>query len=179
MSNWCNYYGSTPTGELHAKGGGPACESNDGGRQPVLRYDTPAIGPASIAVSTGDNDYWDIMLKVAGSFGDAGYITTASASVAFGQGTSVTVSWSQDDVRDGEYHYMKADHSYGDGSVGVYYKSGERGTGAAKTEGSLWGIGIGHHIGGGADVFAGYRQISEDKMKDVDLLVAGMRVSFN
>ena len=39
----------------------------------MLRYDTPAIGPASIAVSTGNNDYFDIKLSVAGSMGDAGY----------------------------------------------------------------------------------------------------------
>ena len=52
---------------------GPACESNDGSRSDILKYDTPSIGPASIAISTGNNDYWDVMLKVAGSLGDAGY----------------------------------------------------------------------------------------------------------
>ena len=61
-TNWCSYHST-----------GPACPSNDGGRGPMLRYDTPAIGPASIAVSTGNDDYWDVMLKSAGSFGDAGY----------------------------------------------------------------------------------------------------------
>ena len=75
---------------------------------------------------------------------------------------------------------MELDHSYGDGSIGVYYKTGEYGAGAKKgVDGSLWGIGIGHSIGGGAHVYAGYRQIEEDKMKDIDLLVAGMRVTFN
>ena len=61
---------------------------------------------------------------------------------------------------------MKLDHSYGDGSIGVYYKTGEYGAtdGMKKTgvEGSLWGIGIGHSLGGGAHAYAGYRQISED-----------------
>ena len=62
VTNWCSYASS-----------GPACPSNDGGRSPVLRYDTPAIGPASIAVSTGNDDYFDIRLSIAGSMGDAGY----------------------------------------------------------------------------------------------------------
>ena len=61
-TNWCSYASS-----------GPACPSNDGGRKEVLRYDTPAIGPASIAVSTGNNDFFDIKLTIAGSMGDAGY----------------------------------------------------------------------------------------------------------
>ena len=61
-TNWCSYAGS-----------GPACPSNDGGRSPVLRYDTPAIGPASIAFSVGNDDYWDVKLSISGSMGDAGY----------------------------------------------------------------------------------------------------------
>ena len=61
-TNWCSYAGS-----------GPACPSNDGNRNPVLRYDTPAIGPASVAVSTGNNDFFDIKVSIAGSMGDAGY----------------------------------------------------------------------------------------------------------
>ena len=48
-----------------------------------------------------------------------------------------------------------------------------------RTEGSLWGIGIGHSLGGGAHAYAGYRQISEDHMRDIDLLLAGLRVTFN
>ena len=302
-TNWCSYVSS-----------GPACPSNDGGRAGVLRYDTPALGPASIAVSAGNNEYWDVMLKIAGSFGDAGYdlrvgyiaeydtpadevaesnetitgvqwmgrledagfefnkdknsvvsgpagvklpkviepdnaltgyetlhmkedgkngktvvkvsegspygerttynvntaetpagtesagdIFTASAAVNFGQGTSVAVAWSKDDTEDHEYKYVKLDHSYGDGSIGVYYKTGDQDevgdsslmwdedegvyavTPGAKTntEGSLWGIGVGHNIGGGATAYAGYRQISEDGEEDVDLIVAGMRVTFN
>jgi hypothetical protein len=263
-TNWCSYASS-----------GPACPSNDGGRGPVLRYDTPAIGPASIAVSTGNDDYFDIKLSIAGSMGDAGYdfrighiaeyeadvaavaamnqtvrgedlgkvllkdkgapadldssqnidaailnhetlskgavkltqltdggsqgditddlynkytkgslagtkdvgdITTMSGAVSFGQGTSVAAAWSQQDTGDQvEYQYLKLDHSYGDGSIAVYYKRGED----DNTEGSLWGIGLGHSLGGGATAYAGYRQISEDGMKDIDLLLAGMRVTFN
>ena len=270
VSNWCAFVSA-----------GPACPSNDGGRRPVLRYDTPAIGPASIAVSTGNNDYFDIKLSIAGSMGDAGYdfrighiaeheedvaavaamnetvrgedlakvllmdkgapadldntaninaaisnhemlsegkvkltqfgqaatdratfdaalfnkytagspagtkdvgdVTTMSGAVSFGQGTSVAAAWSQEDTGNQvDYTYMEVDHSYGDGSIGVYYKQGEYGAGMKKgVEGSLWGIGVGHNLGGGATAFAGYRQISEDHMRDIDLLLAGLRVTFN
>ena len=180
-TNWCSYASA-----------GPACPSNDGNRTQVLRYDTPAIGPAAIAVSTGNDDFWDAKVSIAGSMGDAGYdvrvghigkygenegdITTASAGFGFGQGTSIALAWSQSkNANNHEYQYIKLDHSYGDGSIGVYYKRGED----DNTEGSLWGIGIGHSLGGGATAYAGYRQMSEDNEDDVDLIVAGLRVAFN
>ena len=72
VTNWCSFYGHRGAGKTTATAG-PACESNDGGRHSVLKYDTPAIGPASISVSTGNNDYFDIRLTIAGSMGDAGY----------------------------------------------------------------------------------------------------------
>ena len=196
---------------------GPACPSNDGDRPDVLRYDTPSLGPASIAVSAGNDEYWDAKLTVAGSFGDAGYdvrighigeydasaepaswdhdasgnhvllspavpatqkgdITTASAAVGFGQGTSVAVAWSQEKTGDEtEYTYVELDHSYGDGSVGVYWKQGEN----SSADGSLWGVGVGYNLGAGATAYAGYRMMKEDDMEDVGLIIAGMRVTFN
>ena len=278
-------------------GDGVACPTNDGGRRSVLKYSTPSIGPASIVISTGGDDYWDAMLKISGSMGDSGYdlrighigeydttkdvarmpattasesvmgsallellrkenpsaaenanndnpffnnsgepeatvttadaedavdahvegaddvlalyqvgsatnvgestyrkvthvpevaattepdtagdITTASAAFSFGQGTSVAVAWSQDNLKDHEYQYVKLDHSYADGaSVAVYYKTGEQGD----TDGSMFGVALGHTIGGGAVAFAGYRRLSEDNAEDVDLIVAGLRVTFN
>ena len=281
-------------------GEGVACSTNDGSRASVLRYDTPAIGPASIAISAGNDDYWDVKLTIAGSMGDAGYdlrighigerdrnvttmmaatedsqmlsrvdgaellgvlqeefadqtesgepgedlfnqdgepldtvpvsdaqdaldahggddadnidfdrldseanledaaflksvttpgsaasstskeekrgdVTTASAAFSFGQGTSVALAWSQDNSADNDYQYIKLDHSYGDGSVAVYYKTAEE----AGVDGSMVGVALGHNIGGGATAFAGYRRLSEDNAEDVDLLVAGLRVTFN
>ena len=200
VSNWCAYVSS-----------GPACPSNDGGRTDVLRYDTPSIGPVSIAASTGDNEYWDTKLTVAGSMGEAGYdfrigyipkydtpteadpskesgdIFTTSAAVNFGQGTTVGAAWSRDDkpssaTQEHEYFYAMVDHSYGDGSVGVYWKQGETSdsaAGKADVEGTLWGIGMGHSIGGGATAYAGFRHIESDNAEDINLYVAGMRVTFN
>ena len=191
VSNWCAYHSA-----------GPACPSNDGGRTDILRYDTPSLGPVGIAASTGDNEYWDAKLTVAGSMGEAGYdfrlgyiaeddnddgkVLTTSAAVSFGQGTAIAAAWSKDDMpnvanKEHEYFYAEADHSYGDGSVGVYWKRGETSDSGpgADVEGTLWGIGLGHNIGGGATAYAGFRHIEEDDKEDINLYLAGMRVTFN
>ena len=229
VTNWCSYYSA-----------GPACPSNDGGRAQVLRYDTPALGPAKLSLSTGEDDYWDAKLTLAGSLGDAGYdfrighiaeygedddsgdVVTTSAAVNFGQGTTVGVAWSRHDnpggaVLAGEldrgggggggrtidqwqaellpgttdvqhsYYYLSVDQSYGDGSVGVYWKKGEfdlTGTAAPDIDGNLWGVGVGHKIGGGATAYAGFRRvegydIGPLSLDDANLYVAGMRVTFN
>ncbi len=47
-------------------------------------------------------------------------------------------------------------------------------------KGTIWGVGIGHNLGAGATAYAGYQRISEDGVKDdVDVILAGMRVTFN
>ena len=190
VTNWCSYHSA-----------GPACPSNDGGRIDILRYDTPSLGPVGIAASTGDNEYWDAKLSVAGSMGEAGYdfrlgyiaeddnddgkVLTTSAAVSFGQGTAIAAAWSKDDMpneatKEHEYFYAEVDHSYGDGSVGVYWKQGETSdSAAADVEGTLWGIGLGHNIGGGATAYAGFRHMEEDNEEDINLYVAGLRVTFN
>lgn len=228
VSNWCAYAGS-----------GPACASNDGDRIDVLKYDTPALGPAKVSVSTGNDERWSTKLTVAGSAGDASYnfrigyiaefeteehvakkdaslehdleldrdaerpgrvpdlhkvtpatmattkkekdgdILTTSVAVNFGQGTTVGAAWSKDEMPgstdEHEYTYLMVDQSYGDGSVGAYWKQGEQGN----TEGTLWGVGLGHSIGGGATAYAGFRHVEADGKDDLNLYLAGMRVTFN
>ena len=140
-----------------------------------------------ISASGGNDDYRDVKATVAGSMGDSGYdlrigyidtseTVTASGSFSLGQGTSVTGAWSQVDTTDHEYQYLKLDHSNGDGSVGVCYEQGEDDDG---TEGARWGVAVGHSLGGGATAYAGFRQIEADREEDLNLFVAGMRVTFN
>lgn len=228
VTNWCAYASV-----------GSACVTDGVSRLEVLRYDTPAIGPAKISVSTGNNEYYDAKLTVSGAMGAAGYdfrigywqrerdatrdgdALLTSGAISFGQGTSIGASWVQtnleldttvtsgdkitDDAKarkswldtwklgaaptvDAEFEavYFTANHSYGDGNVGVYYRKGEA-TGAANklsrsTDGDLWGFGMGHTIGPGVNVYAGFRQMKEEKGivdDDLNLYVAGMRVSFN
>ena len=184
VTNWCSYGGT-----------GPACPSNDGNRREVLRYDAPALGPVLVNTSFGNDGYWDAKATVAGSMGDSGYdlrvgyisesdpattfdglSDTLTVSGAFSVGsTSVAAAWSQVDSTDHEYLYLKVDQSYGDGSIGAYYKRGEMGA----VEGSLWGMGVGHSVGGGATAYAGFRFIEADGDEDASLFVAGMRVTFN
>ena len=175
-TNWCSYGGS-----------GPACVTFDNGRDELIKYDSPALGPASISASFGEDDFWDVATSISGSAGDAsynlnaGYIgkeeseaIMASAAVTVGS-TGVAAAWSQGDGADAEHQYVKLDHSYGDGSISVYYKQGRIGD----DEGSLWGVGVAHDLGGGARAFAGYRIVDNDNEKELGLMIAGMRVSFN
>ena len=200
VTNWCSYH-STASG---------ACPSQDGGRMEMLRYDTPALGDASVSLSTADDERWSSQLKVKGSMGEAGYafrigyigeydvvkdedvekkgdIFTTSAGVSFGQGTSIGGAWSRNDMPNSptaekEYYYLAVDQSYGDGSVGVYWKQAETSDSHPMNddvEGTLWGIGWGHTIGSGVSAYAGFRHIEEDKKQDINLYLAGMRVTFN
>ena len=182
VTNWCSY-----------GGGGAACATNDASRGQVVRYDTPALGPLSVAVSTGNDDFWDAGATISGTVGDSGYDLRlgyngtegsedliASGSITVGA-TGIAAAWSAGEyedadmmVQDNEYMYVKLDQSYGDGSVGIYYRRGEK----AGAEGSLWGVGVAHGLGGGATAYAGYRNVDNDDEDSVDLLLAGVRVTF-
>ena len=183
-TNWCSYHFD-----------GLACASNDGNRRDVLKYDSPALGPATISTSIGNEEFWDAELTVAGSVGESGYdlrvgytndseasghdglrdTLTASAAFKFSQGTAFMVGWSQVDSTDHEYLYLKLDHSYGDGSIAAYYKRAEQGS----ADGSLWGLAVGHDMGGGATAYAGVRFVEDDIAEDSGLFLTGMRVTFN
>ena len=176
-TNWCSY----------GIGGGAACTTNDASRGQVIRYDSPAIGALSIAVSGGNDDFWDAAATIVGSAGDAGYNlrfgyngtdgaedVIVSGSVTMGT-IGVAAAWSDGGEADNEHMFAKLDHTYGDGSVAVYYRRGE----AGGNEGSLWGVGVAHSLGGGATAYAGYRMVDNDGAEEQDGLLAGVRVTFN
>ena len=83
--------------------------------------------------------------------------------------------WSQDNAADSEYQYIKLDHSYGDGSVAVYYKNAEEG----KSEARLLGCGGRTQRGKWPHRVRRLPAVVRTTNEDVDLLVAGLRVSFN
>lgn len=197
VTNWCAY-------ATHSGGGikeSPGCNGHDGGRQGVVRYDTPAIGPVSIAASVGGNDYWDARAKIAGSFGDSGYdlrvgytgetgsaamdtlagdTIAASAAVKFPQGTSIAAAWGQSNADDTDHQYVELDHSYGAGSIGVSYRQGETDLEDGSTiTGSTWSVGVGHALGNATHAYAGYRFVEGDDIEDAAVFYAGMRVRFN
>lgn len=179
VTNWCSYFSE-----------GPGCNTHDGGRRGGVRYDTPAIGPMSIAVSVGSDEYWDGRAKIAGSFGDSGYdlrlgyigdngggedVIGASGSVKFAQGTAISAAWGQNPDADTESQHIELDHSYGAGSIGISYRQGE----TAGANGSTWSVGVGHALGNATHAYAGYRFVEGDDMADAAAFFAGMRVRFN
>ena len=179
-TNWCSY----------GINGGAACTTNDASRGQAIRYDTPAIGPLSVAASVGNDDFWDAAATISGSAGDAGYnlrvgyrgddgnrATIASGAVTVGT-VGIALAWSdgdEDNGRNNESMFAKLDHTYGDGSVAVYYRRGE----VDGDEGSLWGVGVAHSLGGGTTAYAGYRVIDNDGADEMDGILAGLRVTFN
>ena len=184
VTNWCSY---TTSGAVT---GGPGCKTHDGGRRAGVRYDTPAIGPLSVAASVADDDFWASQVRLTGSFGDSGYalhvgyigdngkdedVVGVSGAIKFPQGTAIAASWGQNEDADTESSHVEIDHSYGAGSIGVAFRQGEDGG----AEGSTWAVGVGHGLGNGVHAFGGVRFIEGDDMEDVSMYFAGMRVAFN
>ena len=182
VTNSCSYHSND----------GAACQDYTPDRQPLVRYDTPAIGAASLSTSAGENDFWDIAASVAGSFGEAGYDvriahvskfdggndgdqTMASATVMLGQGSTAGFGWAQNHGTDDNYQFVGVGHGYGNGTMAVYYKRGEMGG----TDGSAWGVGVGHELASSVEAYAGYRLMQEDGADDQSVVLAGMRVKFN
>lgn len=169
---------------------GSVTTSYDGGRRDRVRYDTPAIGPLSVAVSHATNDRVDAMVKIAGSAAGGAYDVRAgynnsedgtfvvSGAFKASQGTSIAAAWGQQDrdgsgTEEGSYYYLKLGHDWGNNSVAVDYKATENQIGrtAGCTNdavgglgycgGTTWGIGAVHTMPKpGIDLYAGYRMYS-------------------
>jgi hypothetical protein len=113
---------------------------------------------------------------------ESGDIIHVSGAVKFATGTSVNLAWAKEETgTKRQYMFGALAHNYGDGSIGIYLKRGSEGEGMAEVDSSVLGVGIGHGIGGGATVYAGYRVMKDDTpgTEDLKLAVAGIRVDFN
>ena len=163
-----------------------------GGRTETVRYDTPSLGPATVGISTGNDDFWDAALRVAGDAGGskyqlkAGYGNTDDVkknfamSGAFGlaNGSHFNAAWGQTDPAMGaktSYWHVGLGHNFGDSSVAATYTDHED-KGGTKS----WGIGVGHGMGG-AQFYAGYKNLSYEVETETDhgFFVVGSRVRFN
>lgn len=184
---------------------GSTNSSFDGGREDVLRYDTPKFGPFSGKVSIGDNGMWDFQAKVAGAFSGAKYdlrggyqedsqsatATTPttdkwniSGSLLFSQGTSLTGQYGELDngARTSESFYLKLGHKWGNNAIGIDYRQTDD-RAAANDEYTGWGVGFVHNIPGPrVQLYAGYRNHDLDRpgtnVEDVDIFNVGARVAF-
>lgn len=175
-----------------------------GGRGEGVRYDTPNIGPATVAVSMDGNDRWDAAVKLAGDAGVGGYqlkvgytdtgkkeMTAISGAVGLAMGAHVNVAWGQTNDDDSDYVNFGLGYNIGDSSIAAtYYTSDIEGGGDS------WAVGAGHNLGGGIEIFASYKTVNYDDginqqrdrdgkgkkdltMDDEGLFVIGARVKFN
>jgi predicted porin len=162
--------------------------SYDGGRNDNLRYDSPALGPFTAAVSFSNNEAWDVAGKFAGSagggqydvrFGYADYENRdglkrwlTAGAFKFSQGTSIVLAYGTADFTsgapDGDYYYVKLGHDWGNNSVAIDYKNADDTTANASCSGGAcggetFGIGFVHTMPKPkVDLYVGYRNYELD-----------------
>jgi predicted porin len=178
-----------------------AFSSFDGGRRDVLRYDSPALGPVTVAVSVSNNSRWSVGAFSSTSLGggelsanigytDLGGTSTTnddmwsgSVSYLFSQGTSITGGYGASDLKgagsDPDSYYVKLGHQWGSHAVSVHY--GEtRDLSAAGEDNQFWGLGWVYTMRKDIEMYAGYNNFELDRAgsSDVDVFVVGSRVKF-
>jgi predicted porin len=172
-------------------------------RDDLIRYDSPALGPASVSVSAGNNDYYDLSVSVAGDAGNMSYQLLAgtshdsdgseqiemSAAAGLSQGTHAAFGWATDEVpgqtsaQDPTTWHAVLGHNFGNSSVAVIYYNSEDVYGD-EMDGNSWGVGFGHAFPDQAvQVYASYRMWEADipnrRTDDVSVFVIGSRIQFN
>ena len=182
---------------------GGAFSSFDGGRRDVLRYDSPPLGPVTVAASVGNNSTWSVAAFAAGSLGGGEYSAAAgytdlggttgptgssdkwsgSLSYLFSQGTSFTFGYGGADgasgASDPDMYYAKLGHQWGSHALSVHY--GESSDVSARGEdNTMWGLGWVYALRKDAELYAGYNSYELDRpgAGDVDMLIVGSRVKF-
>jgi predicted porin len=159
--------------------------SYDGGRIDVLRYDSPALGPATIAASVANDEEWDVAAFVDHNVGGGtlalygGYLNSEnrkgyeqwaiSGGFLFSQGTNITITYGERDRvgggtagRTSENIYVKLGHKWGNNAISGGW--GETSDQAAKgVDGTMWGFGWVHTLKKpGIEIYAGYKNYDND-----------------
>lgn len=183
---------------------GSAFASFDGGRRDGIRYDTPALGPVTAAVSIHNNERWAIGAGLSTALGGGelsmgvGYTDTGgagnaagavsdffgiSASYLFSQGTSLTLMYGESDITGGgvspEQYYAKLGHQWGNHAVSIHY--GESDDVSARGEdNTFWGLGWVYTMRKDIELYAGYNNYELDRpgASDIDMFLVGSRVRF-
>ena len=172
-------------------------------RNDLIRYDSPALGPATVSVSAGNNDYYDLSVSVSGDAGEMSYQLLAgtshdsdgseqiemSAAAGLSQGTHAAFGWATDEVpgqsssQDPTTWHAVLGHNFGNSSVSVIYYNSEDVYGD-EMDGNSWGVGFGHAFPDQAvQVYASYRMWEADipnrRTDDISVFVIGSRIQFN
>lgn len=119
----------------------------DGNRQDVLRYDSPSLGPLTLAANVGNDEQWEAAARVGGSLfgGDySGAVFYAdrenasnvknmggSLSYLFGFGLSISGAYAYGDVEDGEntnMYFGQVGYRWGNNAINVDASSSEDAT---------------------------------------------------
>lgn len=158
----------------------------DGNRKDIIKYDSPALGPATIAASIGQQSYYDVAafidtnlgggsLSLYGGYAREEHVTGSmanlwriSASYLFSQGTNITGAYGQKDFKTGpgapsaDDWFVKLGHKWGNNAVSVSYSSQEDGFVNGSTA-PMWGLGFVHTIPKpGVELYAGFKQYQLD-----------------
>ena len=164
-------------------------------RMNTLRYDTPSIGPISLAASIQKDDATSHDWHFGASLRhDVGAVDVKgellyeedklgiAGALAFANGTSVNTAWGADDADGQDYEdmYINVSHSWGNMNVALGYRSTENGE---DMEGRAIGLGAQYSLGGGVHVYAGFNSYSFDApgmdLEDINAFHLGSRVQFN
>jgi predicted porin len=176
----------------------------DGGRLDVLRYDSPALGPAVISAAVGNDQLWDIAVNVDHSVGGGklalygGYQGAenrrgfdswgGSVGFMFSQGTNISFAYGSRDLAnaapgrdDPTNWYVKLGHKWGNNAISVSY--GETSDLVQNADATRIGVGFIHTLPKpGVELYAGYHNHDVDltgvNTEDLDVFVMGARVRF-
>lgn len=122
-----------------------------GGRSEIVRYDTPSLGPATVAVSADGENFFDAALRVDADAGagkyqlKAGYGSTddaqknfaMSGAVGFANGAHLNAAWGQTDpdaagAEKLSYWHVGLGYNFGNSSIAATYTDHEAGLGFNK-----------------------------------------------
>jgi predicted porin len=178
------------------------------GRSDLIRYDSPAIGPASFDVSVSNNEQWSVGGTLSQDVGGGSFIMGAyyldktnraaatqwgvSGGFMFSQGTSINMVYGQKDsvgvAATYEDFYVNLAHSWGSSNVSIGYRTNSdspiAGTGVGQEAQSI-GVGFMHSFSKpGIEVYAGYQNFNVDSaaggaaIEDMNVFHVGSRVKF-
>lgn len=177
----------------------------DGGRLDILRYDTPALGPAKLAVSAGNKGYYDIGGFVNTDVGGgalalaAGYIEASdrsgwdryavSGSYRFSQGTALQLVYSAQDFdangrSTAENWFGSIGHRWGANRASISYGTTDDLFNNG-SEAERFGIGWQHDMSkSGISLYAAYHNYQQEAggrggdTEDFNIVRVGSRVQF-
>ena len=170
-------------------------------RDDILRYDTPAIGPAALGVSIDGDDNWALQATMNTEMGGASFTGGAfvaevpgsdekkfgmAGGVGFANGTSIKLAYGSDDSysKDHDDFYASLAHSWGNSTVAVGYRFVD-GKDAGFSDAQSLGIGFNQSLGSGVNVYAGLHNHSVDSaaagqsIEDLNVFHVGTAVAFD